>query len=163
MATDTRKFKQAIIPILQEYIYDLPSYGGGGKDHPLVVRLTSEHMRLKHGALYNQDAEKRIEETQDMIDEVEKALGVVDAIDLGGNGKWEKAIRYLIKMKKDKGWEFKVLWAFVNSEEMTYEAGRLSYGKLMKDPYNELKAWMPRAHATSKKEVEIDTGGGAYV
>ncbi|MBT6321856.1 MAG: hypothetical protein HOJ31_06690 [Anaerolineae bacterium] len=112
-----------------------------------------ESSNISDNPLFSKEANAKVQETENMINEVEKALGILDCVNMGGSGKWEKAIRYLIKMKKEKGWSFQVLWLYVNSDDVKYEKDKLSYGSLMKDPHALLKAWMPRAHAVQSEQI----------
>ena len=123
------------------------------RDSIAAKESIKESIKETDHPLFSKEANQKVQETESMINEVEKALGILDCVNMEGSGKWEKAIRYLIKMKKEKGWSFQVLWLYVNSDDVKYEKDKLSYGSLMKDPHALLKAWMPRAHAVQSEQI----------
>jgi hypothetical protein len=112
--------------------------------------------------LYNAEADAVIAEQNDMIAHVHSVTGYEP--DMGGNGKWEKAIKYLVKVKKENGWDIATLWKMMHETETVngreqakywaFEKDRISYGSLMRNPYEMLDLWMPRAYADAKPEEE---------
>ena len=153
--TQSKKIRNAIEPILKEY---LPM----GQDDPypkdftfdeLVSYLVAAIKPLMAKEMPTDDeTERKIQELDDMKAEVEKCLPEGTEISFGGSGKWEKAIRYLIKVKKKHGWTFKVLMLWIDGDEKRFEKDRISYGSLMKDPHEQLKIWMPIVHAVKETE-----------
>ena len=95
----------------------------------------------------------KVADVDRMINHVEDVLGMPGVVNYG-NKKWEQSIKYLIEVK-EKGWDFRVLWAWVDSEEEKFMVKRLNYGLLMHDPCEMLKIWMPYVHAKEKKQEKI--------
>jgi len=94
---------------------------------------------------------KKVEEIEEMINHVEKVIGAPGSINYGKKS-WEKAIKYLIEVK-DKGWDFKVMWLHLNSEELKFKKDIPSIGSLMAKPDEVVRSWMPLAHAVQEETL----------
>jgi hypothetical protein len=114
--------------------------------------------------LYNAEADAVIAEQNEMIAHVHSVTGYEP--DMGGNGKWESAIKYLVRVKKENGWDIATLWKMMHETETVngreqakywaFEPGRISYGTLMTNPHEMLKLWMPRAYADAIADPKND-------
>jgi len=155
--TQSKKIRNIIEPVLEKYlIFTKQDWDIGlplsGRDEILVDLFIAIKPLMAKEMPTDDETERKIQELDDMKAEVEKCLPEGTEISFGGSGKWEKAIRYLIKVKKKHGWTFKVLMLWIDGDEKRFEKDRISYGSLMKDPHEQLKIWMPIVHAVKETE-----------
>ena len=153
--SNTRRRKQileAIEPVLKNYSIDtIPHCTDGEKElyADLVEAIDSigkvDKDTLGFLGFSDPNAEDKVQLVEDMINHVNKTLGI--QLDYGKR-KWAQAIKYLIKVKVEKGWDIQVMWLHLNSEELKYKKEIPSIGSIMKDPEEVIKNWMPIAHAT---------------
>ena len=131
---------------------------------PKLDTLHNTETTTETNPMFSEEANQKVKEIESMVFYVEEILNTSD-IDLGGNGKWYKAIQYLINVEKERGWDIKTMWSYLNSEALQYKKDIPSIGTIMKNPDTVFKSWMPLAHQvkTESTHSEPDEGGGTYV
>ena len=147
MKTQTKRIREAIEPTLNdwnvfEHIPDVLDRKA------FMVQLTTAIKPLMKKELpTDAETEAKVQAVDDMIKHVEGVMPKGTKLNYGSK-KWEKAIKYLINVKNEYGWDFKILWIYIHGDERKFETNRISVGSLMGNPDEQLKIWMPIAHAT---------------
>jgi len=165
--TQTKKIRNAIEPIFEEWGVSVIDRDGCPveSETELFKRELIEAIKPllpkdnNAGDFWSmtESAAKKIEEQNAMIERVESVL-VYDGIEMGGNGKWESAIRYLVKVENEHGWNIETLWAWAEEEggqggKYEFKPGFISKGLVMKDPLPQIKAWIKEAHAVQEEAL----------
>ena len=93
-----------------------------------------------------------------MIEEVHRIIGYEP--NMGGNGKWERTVKKLIKLKK-QGIDLETFWTWNMSEERKYE--RLTKIKLLQSPGLLTDMMEAESSVFQHKRQEPKDGRGEYV
>ena len=101
---------------------------------------------------------EKIEEQNAMIEEVHRIIGYEP--NMGGNGKWERTVKKLVKLKK-QGIDLETFWTWNMSEERKYE--RLTKIKLLQSPGLLTDMMEAESGVFQHKRIEPKDGRGEYV